>query len=158
MSETKTALEVPPEYRGFVQDLRLLKRDGQNPNKMTDQQKESVWVSLQKYGWIYPIVTNKDGLLTDGEQRVDVCLEHGEFFAPVLRKDIDDAARRVLRQTLNKLRGTHDKLLDTQEFKRIDEAGEVKTLRQERARSHRQVQHGSPRAASLASLSLSVPF
>ena len=120
--EPKTKLIVPDVYKGILEDLRDLKRDGQNPNKMTDKQKDSTWQSLAKYGWIYPIITNKDGLLTDGEQRVDVCLEHGEFFGPVLRLPVEDVNRRILRQVLNKLKGTHDKLLDAEEFKRILEA------------------------------------
>jgi hypothetical protein len=120
--EAKTTITVPEVYRGIIEDLRLLQRDGQNPNKMTDKQKESTWKSLSDFGWIYPIVTNKEGLLTDGEQRVDVCLEHSEFFGPVLRLPIKDINRRILRQVLNKLKGTHDKLLDAQEFQRIREA------------------------------------
>lgn len=120
--EVKTTITIPEAYRGLVEDLRLLQRDGQNPNKMTDKQKASTWKSLSDFGWIYPIVTNKDGMLTDGEQRVDVCLEHSEFYGPVLRLPIKDVNRRILRQVLNKLKGTHDKLLDAQEFQRIREA------------------------------------
>ena len=116
------SITIPEVYKGIVEDLRLLQRDGQNPNKMTDKQKASVWKSLTDFGWIYPIVTNKDGVLTDGEQRVDVCLEHSEFYGPVLRLPIKDVNRRILRQVLNKLKGTHDKLLDAQEFQRIREA------------------------------------
>jgi hypothetical protein len=130
MSEnTESKLAVPEAYKSIVEDLRLINRDGQNPNQMTDKQKESTWQSLTKYGWIYPIVTNKDGLLTDGEQRVDVCLEHGEFFAPVLRLPVEDVDRRILRQLLNKLKGTHDKLLDAEEFKRIKEANGADDLK-----------------------------
>lgn len=121
--EAKTTITIPEAYRVIVEDLRLLQRDGQNPNKMTDKQKASTWKSLCDFGWIYPIITNKDGILTDGEQRVDVCLEHSEFFGPVLRLQVEDVDRRILRQVLNKLKGTHDKLLDAQEFKRIREAG-----------------------------------
>ena len=120
--EAKTTITIPEAYRVIVEDLRLLQRDGQNPNKMTEKQKAFTWKSLCDFGWIYPIVTNKDGMLTDGEQRVDVCLEHGEFFGPVLRLPIQDVDRRILRQVLNKLKGTHDKLLDAQEFQRIREA------------------------------------
>jgi hypothetical protein len=121
--EAKTTVTIPEAYRVIVEDLRLLQRDGQNPNKMSEKQKASTWKSLCDFGWIYPIVTNKEGMLTDGEQRVDVCLEHSEFFGPVLRLPVEDVDRRILRQVLNKLKGTHDKLLDAQEFKRIREAG-----------------------------------
>ena len=33
-------------------DPRLLKFDGDNPNKMTKAQREVVWESLQKYGFL----------------------------------------------------------------------------------------------------------
>jgi hypothetical protein len=120
--KAESKIVVPEAYKGILEDLRLINRDGQNPNSMTEKQKASTWESLTKYGWIYPIVTNKDGMLTDGEQRVDVCLDHGEFFAPVLRLPLKEVDRRILRQVLNKLKGTHDKLLDAEEFKRIKEA------------------------------------
>jgi len=120
--EDKTTITLPEAYRGIVEDLRLLQRDGQNPNKMTEKQKASTWKSLSDFGWVYPIVTNQEGMLTDGEQRVDVCLEHSEFYGPVLRLPIKDVNRRILRQVLNKLKGTHDKLLDAEEFQRIREA------------------------------------
>ena len=127
--EVKTSITIPEVYHSIVEDLRLLQRDGQNPNKMTEKQKASVWKSLTDFGWIYPIVTNKDGMLTDGEQRVDVCLEHSEFYGPVLRLPIKDVNRRILRQVLNKLKGTHDKLLDAQEFQRIREADGEENLK-----------------------------
>jgi hypothetical protein len=71
--------------QGLLEDIRLLKSDETNPNKMTSKQKEQVWKSLQKHGWIYPVVTDLKGVFGDGEQRVQVCRDHGEFFAPVLR-------------------------------------------------------------------------
>ena len=89
--------------RGCLKIFGLLKSDECNPNKMTNKQKERVWQSLQKHGWIYPIVTDLNGVFSDGEQRVQVCKDHTEFFAPVLRLTLTDAQRRLLRQTLNKL-------------------------------------------------------
>ena len=62
------------------------------------------------------IITNKDGTLVDGEQRCEICKQHGEFFAPVLRLPVSDVDRRMLRQILNKLKGKHNKDLDAAEF------------------------------------------
>lgn len=76
----------------------------------------------------YPIITNKDGVFADGEQRAQVCQSHGEFFAPVLRLSVSDVDRRILRQILNKLKGKHSKDLDNAEFMRIIEAGEKDDL------------------------------
>src|SRR5665647_2165645 len=127
MSEKKTTLSVPGAYVPLLEDIRLLKSDEQNPNRTTVKQREQIWKSLSKYGWTYPIIVNKDGVFADGEQRVEVLREHGEFFAPVLRLSVSDVDRRMLRQILNKLRGSHNKELDAAEFKRIADLGEKVT-------------------------------
>ena len=129
MSEKKTTLSVPEAYVPLLEDIRLLKSDEQNPNRTTVKQREQIWKSLSKYGWTYPIIVNKDGVFTDGEQRAEVLREHGEFFAPVLRLSVSDVDRRMLRQILNKLRGSHNKELDVAEFKRIADLGEKEDLK-----------------------------
>ena len=52
---------------------------------MTIKQLGEVWRSLKKHGWAFPIVTDIEGVFSDGEQRAQVCREQGEFFALVLR-------------------------------------------------------------------------
>ena len=126
--EKKTTVRVPNAYLPLLEDLRLLQSDQQNPNRTTIRQQEQIWSSLQKYGWAYPIITNKDGVYADGEQRAEVCLKHGEFFAPVLRLPVSDVDRRMLRQILNKLKGKHNKELDVAEYMRIAEQGEKDCL------------------------------
>ncbi len=119
---------VPEAFKQLLEDIRLLKSDGDNPNKMTIRQKDETWKSLKEFGWTDPIVTNKEGFYADGEQRVSVCIAHGEFWAPVLRLDLSDAERRRLRQVLNKLKGKHNKELDEADYRRIVEAGEKDQL------------------------------
>jgi hypothetical protein len=127
--EKRTTINVPDAYLPLLEDLRLLQSDQQNPNRTTIRQQEQIWSSLQKYGWAYPIITNKDGVYADGEQRTEVCLKHNEFFAPVLRLPVSDVDRRMLRQILNKLRGKHNKELDLAEYMRIAEQGEKDCLK-----------------------------
>ena len=127
--ENKTTIKVPEAYLQLVEDIRLLTTDQNNPNRMTLKQQEQVWHSLQKYGWAYPIITNKDGVYADGEQRAEVCKQHGEFFAPVLRLPVTDVDRRMLRQILNKLKGKHNKELDTAEYVRLLQMGEKDDLK-----------------------------
>jgi disulfide oxidoreductase YuzD len=129
MAKTTTKLKVPEAYVPLLEDLRFLKSDENNPNRTTLKQQEQIWSSLQKYGWTYPIVTNKDGIYADGEQRAQVCLNHGEFFAPVLRLPVSDVDRRLLRQILNKLKGKHNKELDAAEYARIMQQGEKDCLK-----------------------------
>ena len=129
MTEKKTTLSVPGAYVPLLEDIRLLKSDEQNPNRTTVKQREQIWKSLSKYGWTYPIIVNKEGVFTDGEQRAEVLKEHGEFFAPVLRLAVSDVDRRMLRQILNKLKGKHSKELDEAEYIRILQQGEEEDLK-----------------------------
>jgi hypothetical protein len=127
--ENKTTLRVPEAYVPLLEDIRLLTADQNNPNRTTVKQQEQIWLSLQKYGWAYPIITNKDGVYADGEQRAEVCKQHDEFYAPVLRLPVSDVDRRMLRQILNKLKGKHSKELDNAEYLRILQQGEKEDLK-----------------------------
>src|SRR4030042_6985813 len=127
--EKKTTIKVPEAYMPLLEDIRLLQVDQNNPNVTTIRQQEQIWSSLQKYGWTYPILTNKDGLLVDGEQRAEICKAHDEFFAPVLRLPVTEVDRRILRQILNKLKGKHNRELDAAEYMRIIEQGEKEGLK-----------------------------
>ena len=127
--EKKTTINVPEAYLPLLEDIRLLRSDQNNPNRTTLRQQEQIWLSLQNYGWTYPIVVNKEGIFCDGEQRAEVCKNHGEFFAPVLRLPITDVDRRMLRQILNKLKGKHNRELDSAEYMRIMESGERDRLK-----------------------------
>jgi hypothetical protein len=129
MEEKKTTIKVPDAYLPLLEDLRNLQSDQSNPNRMSIRQHEQVWLSLQKYGWTYPIIANKDGVFCDGEQRAEVCRQHGEFFVPVLRLPVSDVDRRMLRQILNKLKGKHNRELDGAEYIRIVEQGEKEPLK-----------------------------
>jgi ParB-like chromosome segregation protein Spo0J len=71
--EKKTTIKIPEAYLPLLEDVRLLQNDQNNPNVTTLRQQEQIWSSLQKYGWTYPILTNKDGVLVDGEQRTEIC-------------------------------------------------------------------------------------
>jgi hypothetical protein len=127
--EKKTTIKVPEAYLPLLEDIRLLQSDQQNPNVTTINQQEQIWKSLQKYGWAYPLIANKDGVYLDGQQRAQVCMQHSEFFAPVLRLAVTDVDRRILRQILNKLKGKHNKELDAAEYMRIIEQGEKDNLK-----------------------------
>jgi len=128
LSERKISLQIPEAYKGLIEDIRLLKSDQMNPNKMSDKQKAETWKSLQKYGWVYPIIADRDGVFADGEQRVDVCKNHGEYFAPVLRLKLSDLDRRMLRQITNKLKGKHNRKMDETEYFKIIDLGAKEDL------------------------------
>jgi len=125
----KVKIIIPLEYEGMVEDISHLSKDGDNPNTMTKAQHDATWGSLQAFGWVYPLVTDKDGKFSDGEQRQYVALAHGENYAPVLRLNLTDDNRRLLRQVLNKLKGSHDPQKDALEYKRLQDAGRIEDLK-----------------------------
>jgi ParB-like chromosome segregation protein Spo0J len=92
---------------------------------------EGLKASIKRYGFIVPVITNKDLLIADGEQRWTVAKDMGLDKIPIIRLPIEDVDRRTLRQVLNKLRGEHDHQLDALEFQRIIQGGgkdDLKTL------------------------------
>ena len=113
-------VEVP---QAELVDIDRLQLDGENPNKMKKNQLEALRKAIKRWGFIVPIVTNRDLLVADGEQRLNVAKELGMKQVPVIRLDVQDVDRRILRQILNKLKGQHVKELDLGEYERIIEAG-----------------------------------
>ena len=112
-------------------EVSKLKLDGENPNVMSEKQLARLKTSIEKWGFIVPIITNRDLLVADGEQRLTVSKELGMERVPVIVLPIKDVDRRLLRQVLNKLRGNFDFLDDSLEFERIIQAGhedDLKTL------------------------------
>jgi ParB-like chromosome segregation protein Spo0J len=67
--------------------------------------------------------------VADGEQRLTVAKELGMKQVPVVRLDVEDVDRRLLRQILNKLKGRHVPELDQEEFLRIIDAGGEEDLK-----------------------------
>ena len=119
-------VEVPqPE----LVDIDRLQLDGDNPNKMKKKQLHAFRKAIQRWGFIVPIVTNRGLLVADGEQRITVAKELGMRQVPVVRLDVEDVDRRLLRQVLNKLKGQHVPELDQEEFLRIIEAGGEEDLK-----------------------------
>ena len=93
-----------------------LTTDKSNPNVMTEKQLARLKSSIEKYGFIVPIITNKDLLVADGEQRLTIAKKLGMAKVPTIRLNVTDVDRRLLRQVLNKLRGEHELVADALEF------------------------------------------
>jgi ParB-like chromosome segregation protein Spo0J len=121
-----TEVQIPPVE---LVEVTSLKTDGQNPNRMSKAQILGLKASIKRYGFIIPVITNKDLLIADGEQRWTVAKELGLDKIPIVRLPIEDVDRRTLRQVLNKLKGEHDRNLDAQEFQRIIQAGGKEDLK-----------------------------
>lgn len=116
----ETQVQIPDVEKVNIDDLRS---DGQNPNRMTAQQTGSLILNIKRYGFIVPIVTNKDLLIADGEQRWNAAKTLGMKTVSIIRLPVEDVDRRLLRQTLNKIRGEHVLNQDVAEYQFIMDAG-----------------------------------
>ena len=108
-----------------------LKEDKSNPNVMTKEQILSVANSIKKYGFIIPIIVNKDNVIIDGHQRKKAAELLGMDGVPVIRLNVDKVDAKLLKQIMNKLKGTHDLDLDLEEYKFIlEEQGNLDLLKE----------------------------
>jgi ParB-like chromosome segregation protein Spo0J len=127
--ETKQDREIaiPMSERVKICDLKF---DQDNPNRMSLAQLDRLKASIRRWGDIVPVVTNSELLVADGEQRVTAMKQLGMTECSIIRLPVKDVDRRLLRQVLNKLRGKHNKELDSAEYLRIEEDGEKEELRE----------------------------
>lgn len=102
--------------------LNTIKFDESNPNKLSQRQMNSLAKIMEKYGYLVPIILNKDHTIIDGEHRVRIYQNMGRTHIQAYIIDVDTIDLKILRQLMNKLRGEHDKQKDALEFKSIFEA------------------------------------
>ena len=97
-------------------DVGSLRVDSRNPNVMGKRQFEALKKSIQRWGFVVPIITNRDLLVADGEHRLIAAKELGMKQVSVVRLLVDEVDRRMIRQVMNKIRGEHDLFLDAEEY------------------------------------------
>ena len=125
-TERDREIPIPMSERVKISDLKF---DQDNPNRMSLAQLERLKASIKRWGDIVPVVTNSELLVADGQQRVTAMKELGMTECSIIRLPVKDVDRRLLRQVLNKLRGKHNKELDSAEYLRILEQGEKDDLK-----------------------------
>jgi ABC-type transport system involved in cytochrome c biogenesis ATPase subunit/N-acetylglutamate synthase-like GNAT family acetyltransferase len=113
---TELEVKVPPAE--FV-PVKALKVDNENPNHMSPRKLEALKKSIQRYGFVVPIITNRALVVADGEHRLRAAKALGMKQVSVVRLPVDEVDRRLIRQVMNKLRGEHDLFLDAEEYYRI---------------------------------------
>lgn len=125
-------VEVPPIELVAVADIKV---DGKNPNKMALQKFDALKKNIQRYGFLIPVVTNKDLVIADGQHRWEAAKDLKLEKVPVIRLDVSEVDRRILRQVLNKLRGEHVQDLDDEEFRFLLDENALDTARELLAQS-----------------------
>jgi 16S rRNA G966 N2-methylase RsmD len=103
--------------------------DDTNPNQMSQEQMQGLRKSMERFGYLTPIVIDQDNKIADGEHRVLVYKEHKKDEIPAIRYHFsDDVERRIMRQTMNKLHGEHHVIKDAEELAIIYEANRFSDL------------------------------
>lgn len=106
-----------------------LKFDPSNPNEMTQEQMHALRRSMERFGYLTPIIVDQHNQIADGEHRVLVYKEFGLDEIPAFVVEFaDDTERRMLRQTMNKLHGAHEPVKDLQELQTLFEAQKLDDL------------------------------
>ena len=126
MSDFEKEIPIPMSERVKICDIKF---DQDNPNRLSRAQLDRLKASIRKWGDIVPVVTNSELLVADGQQRVTAMKELGMTECSVIRLPVKDVDRRLLRQVLNKLKGKHNKELDSAEYLCIIEQGEKDDLK-----------------------------
>jgi ParB-like chromosome segregation protein Spo0J len=108
--------------------ISLIKFDETNPNVLSDQQMIALKLTMEKYGYLSPVILNKDFTVIDGEHRVRIYQELNQEQIPAYVLDVDIVDQKILRQLMNKLRGEHDPVKDSNEFDFIEQKGKIEEL------------------------------
>mgnify|MGYP000993111003 CR=1 FL=1 len=107
------------EYEIRKVPLSIIKLDESNPNVMSEEQVKGLKLTMEKYGYLQPVILNKDFTVIDGEHRVKLFQDLDKQEIPAYVVDIDNIDSKMLRQLMNKLHGEHDSKKDVEEFKSI---------------------------------------
>jgi hypothetical protein len=110
-------------------EINKIKVDLDNPNQMTEAQFTALKENIGKYGYLVPIIVDKNFNIADGEHRYLAYKEMGMKEIPAYVLDIKDPDRRLLRQVMNKLKGEHDFEKDKDEFKILTEKLSVEDIK-----------------------------
>lgn len=109
-------------------EVAAIKSDGLNPNQMSEEQFGGLVRHIQDNGILNPIIVTESMVLADGEHRVKAAKKLGMQTVPGRIIPDDDRLRRILRQTMNKIRGKHDQALDAAEFEVLIDSDGINDL------------------------------
>jgi len=99
--------------------------DESNPNELSTEQEKALELTMEKFGFLAPVILNKKLAVIDGEHRVKIYKKLGKNKIPAYVIDVDKIDLKILRQLMNKLRGEHNKEKDHDEFKLIFDANRM---------------------------------
>jgi DNA modification methylase len=88
-----------------IEKLRLAEY---NPRQITDDEMNKLKKSLKEFGFIQPVVVNKDFTVISGHQRIRAWKEMDKKDVPVIFLDITKKKEKALNLAMNKISGSWD--------------------------------------------------
>jgi ParB-like chromosome segregation protein Spo0J/DNA modification methylase len=79
-----------------------------NPRKITEQELSKLQKSIEEFGFVDPVIINKDRTIIGGHQRVVAAQRIGIVTIPCVILDLPKEKERILNLALNKISGTWD--------------------------------------------------
>ena len=116
------------EHKLVKVDIDKIKIDSTNPNVMSEDEMLALQKTMDKFGYLAPVILDKKYKVVDGEHRVRVYEKLGKKTIPAYVIDVDKYDQKILRQVMNKLRGEHDLLKDSKEFNILEKANKLDDL------------------------------
>lgn len=80
-----------------------------NPREISRHDFEALKRSIQEFGFVDPVIVNKDNSIIGGHQRVDAARELGIDAVPVVYVEVGDEQAKILNLALNRISGEWDK-------------------------------------------------
>jgi len=104
------------EHEVKLIEVSKIKLDQTNPNVMEKDKFQALKRNIQRFGFIVPVIINKDYVIADGEHRFKAAIELGYDKVLTIIIDVDEVDRRIIRQVMNKLHGEHDIRKDIEDY------------------------------------------
>jgi ParB-like chromosome segregation protein Spo0J len=80
-----------------------------NPRKISDQALDSLVQSIERFGFVDPVIVNdRTGILVGGHQRLKAAKKLGLKDVPVVAVNLEEAEEKALNVALNKISGEWD--------------------------------------------------
>lgn len=97
------------KYNIVMVPIKDVKPNPKNPRNITEYQTEALKRSINKFGFLSPIVINKRNMqIVSGHQRLEAYKSLNKTEVPVIYVELDDKEERALNVAMNRVGGTFD--------------------------------------------------
>ena len=106
--------------RKRLEDLRPAEYNPRKQLRPGDPEYEKIARSIEEFGYVDPLVVNKDGTVIGGHQRLQVLKDFGAETVDVVVLDLDKDREKALNLALNKITGEWDPVKLTEVIGELD--------------------------------------